>query len=192
MSNNDDNNLINFSYIKSIFNTVKKDFIEDVKENYNFIKDTYNDLKTQRDNIHKERIEVIKRNFFKNKKILTGDINDSKNIDEYYNDLLNFMINDKLIEQQKYINDSNIERITHDEYKENVSINRMTCELLEKSTIKNNVCCLCQDNIVNGDICCITKCNHIYHDRCAKEWFIKSCIKPNCVLCQKNILNITL
>jgi len=192
--------------IKSGINTVKQDFIEDIKDNYNYIKKTYSEINTQKKNIHIKRIESLRnksiksKNLVKDNKIIDTEINNdlvnndlvnnSADINEYYNNLLSFMIEEKILEQKMYIENNLIERLSFEEYTENIRILKMNNNILKEFSIKSNICSLCQDKIVNGETCCITPCNHLYHNKCCLEWFVKKCIKPQCTLCHKNVLLI--
>lgn len=158
------------SYIKSNFSIVKNDFVEDMKNNYNYIKDIYKNISVG-DNELYSKIENI-------------SLKDTKSRD-YYDNLLNFMIRERIREQQLYISKPVYNRLSSEDYNYNFKIGKMKNSIFKKEEM---VCSICQDIIFEDDVYCITKCKHMYHDKCAKEWYIKYCLYSVCLVCDTLVI----
>ena len=195
MSNFFNNTWSNIKYvgkkIKKGIKTVKKDFVEDMQENYNFITTAYNEINKQKEQIHQEQISQLKKQCVNNiENINNTKINNNIDIDQYYDNLLSFMIEEHKRKQKQWIRNNESERINKVQYESLIDTKLMSDNFIKENNIKSRSCSVCQDQIVNGENCVLTQCHHLYHDRCSKEWFTNKCIKPTCTICKRDVREI--
>ena len=200
--------------VKECAETIKQDFVSDMKEHYNYVTTTYNQIKQSRlqnerdgrqtannqDNTRfittQEAIIIMDRNNQRqiqlnmtdpSNRLISRNENSQGEISQFLESFVDTMIQEHVRNQTEWLNELHQIKLTKEEYDKLIKTHIMTKGILQLHNINNNSCSICQEIVEIGQNCAITSCNHIYHSKCSIEWFINKCIKPTCPVCRKDV-----